>query len=590
MRKAFALALLAAASFVVATDAQQAGHNTPVLPGRPAVDGDPQAHLKTDLLQQGQVENTGVVSTRDWTNMIWAYNDYRAVDISDSSAPGGSEISLNRPGVIQRFFAWLTGRPVTQPPVAHARAAAEASVGLSFSYDGGQTFSGALLKPIENLDAMTDPRFAAAPCGKAYLILLAFTRNGRSVIAVVTYEDVATPSGDSWQNRGYTIVDDGNNSPGTFHDKPWIIVDPVRPGRANDPCAHNIYVGWARFNGEGQATKLNFARSSNGGRTWSKQFIQSPHKTVQGVVIDVDKRPGTPSSGGGGTIYYGFRSFRTPNSNDPPTMFVTTSRDFGGSFGATRTINTSPTFPFDQPSIGTDFDATGATLAFRTNAFLTIQSVPIASNRSRLFAAWAERRFGCGAANQNGDPKIVYAWSDNDGQTWMPRQVLDCGSRDGNNPPAPGLGFLPQARPAGGQFQVHFTSGGGRFGAVYHETREPLTQVGTQAFITRGTPTPPADRGNHIDARFVLINPGTLSTPPTFAGTNQVSRYPIKFQADLLDGEQLGDIFEVAPGVAAINDRSTGADASNRYDPIFRRLSRRDPGRSRSFPYVSVEA
>ena len=95
------------------------------------------------------------------------------------------------------------------------------------------------------------------------------------MIAVVKYEDLALPTGDSWQNQGYTILDQGNNSPGAFHDKPWIIVDPVH-SKTNDPCAHNIYVGWARFNGEGQAVKLNFARSSNGGQTWAKQFIASP--------------------------------------------------------------------------------------------------------------------------------------------------------------------------------------------------------------------------------------------------------------------------------------------------------------------------
>ena len=175
MRPAFALALFAAACCVVVTDAQQAGHNTPVLPGRPANDGDPQAHLKSDLLEQGQVEASGVVSTRDPSNMIWAFNDYRAVDIAESSVPGGSELSENRPRGLQRFFAWATGRLPKQAPPVRVRAAAEASVGLSFSYDGGQTFTGALLKPIEGLAAMTDPRFAAAPCGKAYLVVLAFT-------------------------------------------------------------------------------------------------------------------------------------------------------------------------------------------------------------------------------------------------------------------------------------------------------------------------------------------------------------------------------------------------------------------------------
>ena len=91
---------------------------------------------------------------------------------------------------------------------------------------------------------------------------------------------------------------------------------------------------------------------------------------------------------------------------------------------------------------------------------------------------------------------------------------------------------------------------------MYHESREPLTDIQGTPFITRG-PTTSTDRGNRIDARFALINPGTPSTAPGLAGTNQVSRYPVQFQADLDDGEQLEDIFEVASGVKAINDRST---------------------------------
>src|SRR5688572_5283936 len=105
MRKAFAIAVLLAASLAAVTNAQQAGHNTPVLPGRPANDNDPQAHLKSDLLQQGQVETSGVVSTRDPSNMIWAFNDYRAVDVADSETPGGSQIGMNRVSPLQRFFA-----------------------------------------------------------------------------------------------------------------------------------------------------------------------------------------------------------------------------------------------------------------------------------------------------------------------------------------------------------------------------------------------------------------------------------------------------------------------------------------------------
>jgi hypothetical protein len=561
MRKALALAILAAVSLVVGTDAQQAGHNTPVLPGRPLDDLDPQGHLKTDLLQQGQVESSGVVSSRDWSNIIWSFNDYRAVDISDSGTPGGSEIAENRATRPQRF-AWAGGRPAqTRRPTRSWAAASSASIGLAFSYDGGNTFTGALLAPIENLEAMSDPRWAAAPCGVAYLATIAYNPGGRSIIAVIKYVDLATPAGDSWKNMGYTIVDDNTNSPTAFHDLPFIIADPARGGNP-DPCAHNVYVGWARFGGDNQPVRLNFARSTNGGLTWVRRTIQSPHKTVQGVVIDVDKRPGTPPDGGG-RIYYGFRSFTSPINPQSPKMFVAESKDFGNSFSTTVAINTTRIYPFDQPSISTTFDPSGTSLAFRSNAFLTLHSVRV-GNFNRLFGAWAERSVmpqnppttgSCPAIpDPNGEPRIFYTYSDDHGRTWKPRKALDCGQRDLPGTERPGLGLLPEFRPAGGQFQPFFASGGGKFGMLYYESRNPLTLVNGSLFIT--------GRGNHIDARFALIDPGGahIKNPPKLAGTNQVSRYPIAFQADLDDGEQLGDIFKVVPGnpgVPAISNRDT---------------------------------
>ncbi len=79
---------------------------------------------------------------------------------------------------------------------------------MSRSYDGGLTWSGAFLpgapfdqspaslaSPVYGLQAATDPVLAPGPCGKFYVVFMAFTRGDESKLVVARYQDLNNPRG-----------------------------------------------------------------------------------------------------------------------------------------------------------------------------------------------------------------------------------------------------------------------------------------------------------------------------------------------------------------------------------------------------------
>jgi hypothetical protein len=552
MNRVFLVAIAAAACLHITIGAQQGGLNTPVLPGLPADPADTLAQYKSDILEQRQVEADILTSTRNHLHLLSFFNDYRAVNIADDAGQAGVFASRGLKGVVDRVVAWITGRkPGTGALPAHS-AAAEARVGLSRSYDGGLTWHGGLLPKIDNLDAMTDPRAAAAPCGIGYAAFVAFTRGGASKVVVWRFQDQNNlDGGDSWVSQGYSIVATGNNATnGQFHDLPSIAVDPVR-SPTGDPCAHRVYLGWAQFNGFAGASTLNFARTTAGDGpwtpVWSKSSIKTSSRVNQGVALAVDPRPGLPTSlRGGGTLYYVWREFQS--TDNPNGVWITSSKDFGATFLKKHIQVTAggPMYPFDQSTISTaDAGFNPELLAFRSNALPTVRVAPRPQGDAAVYIAWQERVtvFGCptdpacGLPDPVGEPRIVLTRSFDGGLTWTDhlggtakRRAVDFGDRD-TNPPAPGFGYLPQSRPSGGQVMPHLSYGGGRLGLLYFESRGPLT----------GTATLLAGINRQLDARYALLNPASGA----MLGTMQVSRYPVKQGANLLDGEQETDIAEI---------------------------------------------
>ena len=96
-----------------------------------------------------------------------------------------------------------------------------------------------------------------------------------------------------------TIVSRGTPSPifvGHFEDKVELEAD---DGVAS-PYAGNVYVCWARFTGSGRNNFVEFARSTDGGRTWSRQKLSEGIHGVQGCDIAVTRT---------GTVFVTWRQY-----------------------------------------------------------------------------------------------------------------------------------------------------------------------------------------------------------------------------------------------------------------------------------------
>ena len=405
MKRSVLLMLLVALAIGQQGYAQQASQNINVLPvylneeDDPLLPLDVDAYLKGDLYLQRQVEPTIVESTRNPDHLLAFFVDYRSVDIPHDIGLGQSENVAEKRGLFRTLIAKLFGRSETRAELPAQAAAAEAWIGGGESYNGGSTWSGFMvpgafwdpapasaLTPIYGLEAATDPVAAPAPCGAAYVGLIGFTRGGESKMVVARYRDLNNlEGGATWVYDGMSVVETGNNADqGHFIDKPFILVDPERQG-AGGVCAHNVYITYSTFNGlakDGKfQSKVNFAHlfddgtslesSTYSGPTFNNQDFdtQTIHKTYkqnQGTWMAVDTRPGTPSSGGGGTVYVFWRHFF-----DPDAILMRRTTNFGQGFTGNPEVITGDLnlATFDQLGIST---ASGPQwLSFRSNGFPT---------------------------------------------------------------------------------------------------------------------------------------------------------------------------------------------------------------------------
>ena len=579
------VALSISTSLSLITYAQSAGPNVNVLPiVLPPTNATAAqvtaAALVGDLYLQRQLEPTIAVSTRNPSHLLAFFNDYRAVDIQ--ADPGLGEVN---PGTItlawryvQKFFARLIGKP--SPPKgkaelpALAAAQGEAWIGGSRSYDGGRTWSGMFLpggpfdntipsqaSPVYGLTTGTDPVLAAGPCGRFYVGFLAFNRGGASTMAVAIYEDGNDEhGGDTIRYIGTKVLESANNAQfGYFLDKPAIAVDMHRGASAG--CGHNVYVSYTTFNGQskdGKAqTKITVARSTNSGQTFSVTKLNQPYQQGQGTALAVDPRPGTPQSGGGGTLYIAFRHF-----HDPDTILVHKSTNFGQTFSG-QPVNIlaghtpSTLQKYDAPTIGTAETTNPEFFSFRSLAFPSIAvAVNPVNNAANIVVAFAER-VGIDPLNSAtfrrpsaaGSPRIVVMQS-TDGNNWKDingtnnsRLAVDVGDRDIPNvsAPAPGYGFLPQHRPSGPQIQPYLSFGAGKLMMLYYESRGFMSrELISPADFALG-PNFATGFDRLYDARAALLNPSTGALLND-GSTAQVSRYTLKTSADWSGGETLDDV------------------------------------------------
>src|SRR5688572_25232342 len=337
MRRGFLFAIAFAVLLHAVPTAQQATTNINVLPAH--VDpADPSAFLKGDLFMQRQVEPAMAVSTRNPDHLMVFYNDYRAVDIGNDFGVGEQVASRS---ILARLLARVFRLP--RPERTRTRAAAEAFVGYSVSYDRGVTWSGGLIpgspkdlsaaslaSPIRGVEAATDPVVASAPCGYIYVAYVGFTRGpgGKSYLAVSRYQDRNnTENGDDIQYLDTRVLASANNDNptlDTFVDKPAIGIDIDGPGSTSDACHHHAYVAYTVFDGPetsaGFKSRIMVARSPDSGQSWLAPVnVSGPFTQNQGAAVAV-KATDDP-----GHIYVAWRQFK-PGAD---AIVLAKSHDFG---------------------------------------------------------------------------------------------------------------------------------------------------------------------------------------------------------------------------------------------------------------------
>lgn len=607
MTRLILTALIALLTIVTPALAQQAGTNVNVLPVVPASSGDPDWYLKGDGYLQRQVEPTIAASTVNPDHLLAFFNDYRAVDTPTGDIGlGEGEITSAALKLAQILLPPDLGFSLPDGELVPPMNAAEAWIGGSRSYDGGYTWSGFYLPgapanfytasdpptfstqaPVYGLDASTDPVLAAGPCGTFYLTFVAFTRGGESKLAVARYRDTNDlEGGDTIVYEGMTVVESGNNAEyGYFLDKPDIEVDLLRPSGA-DQCGHQIYVTYSTFNGltkdQKVQTKMSFARSIDGGLTFSTTKINKNFGQNQGSAIAVDPRPGTPKTTGGGTVYVFWRHFF-----DPDAIIWTRSLDYGSRWSSPAILTNSPALaPFDQPTISLGSAPLGGAsavnpgfpeLGFRSNGFPTAAVAPHSYNEATdtwdatVFVAWQERVgavLGGPSFKQpltGGSPRIVMMRADADSPSWTGfdaltgnasgRQAIDLFDRDEPldpnfvNPPDAVIPAGKYDRPAGPQVQPKLSFGGGRLMLTFYESRGRIAEYGTSGEFIESNPLE-VDQTPYnfitgydriMDFRTALLDPVSGKR----LSSAQVSRYPIRFGANLYDGQDLSDIAAV---------------------------------------------
>jgi hypothetical protein len=121
---------------------------------------------------------------------------------------------------------------------------------------------------------------------------------------------------------------------GQFTDKPMMEVD-----RTASQYNGNVYVCWSRFTGGGGRTQIFFSRSTDGGRTFSNDLSLSSGKDVQGCDIAVE---------GDGDVYVIWGTRDTTSATDVEGVGFARSSNGGSTFSKAAHVGAFKRyFPFD---------------------------------------------------------------------------------------------------------------------------------------------------------------------------------------------------------------------------------------------------
>jgi hypothetical protein len=271
--------------------------------------------------------------------------------------------------------------------------------GYYWSEDGGKTWGNGLMgyPDIDNsilgiYDAISDPVVAFDGQGNAYYSGLAYKSTSELVPDFPRpwianngiYMAKSTDGG-----KTYSQVNFVAQSPTgmVFHDKQWFTIDPDNG---------NIYVTWTRF--QGVQGKVVFARSTDGGLTWSR-----PIDISRSFEIPRQTQGSLPVVGPDGTVYVMWVDFAESS------LKFSASNDYGA------------TWPIFGESIK-DITPTPSNLEDNEYRTPTIPSMSIdrssGNTSGNLYITWQDYR--------NGNSDVMLIMSEDGGRSWSePLMVND---------------------------------------------------------------------------------------------------------------------------------------------------------------------
>jgi hypothetical protein len=185
-----------------------------------------------------------------------------------------------------------------------------------------------------------DPMAAFDSDGNLFVGGISFNRagaiNGDVYVATYGTTSFGPLPVDYLRTRVVGVGTPSRNFQGVFQDKPMLEVDRT----ANADTNGNVYVCWSRFTGFGQ-NKLFFSRSEDVGQTFSRPISISRTnqiKSIQGCDIAIEED---------GDVYVTFRTFA--GGNKPTGLAFARSIDGGESFSRAELIRPiTPYNPFDR--------------------------------------------------------------------------------------------------------------------------------------------------------------------------------------------------------------------------------------------------
>lgn len=297
---------------------------------------------------------------------------------------------------------------------------------FSTSTDGGQTFTSGFFPGVGGIPvSFGDPSIDVDRHGNFFFAQLGSDLAGNGALTVNSSSD-----GLHWNDAVVAAIDDGS-------DKEWLAVGPDPFTKDQD----NVYVTWTSFQRTGQ--KLGFAKSTDGGVTWTSSFIFAPMRDPDPTHPQNAVQFSNPVVDSfTGRLYVPFARF----SNSDTDFIQMLISDDGGSTFRFATFNASgapdPTLlPIVQPGeltecgatrvsptrfalnlrltlhAGTDVGGSLTGLRRFVNATRLVAQPAVAARNGVVYLAWNTSTspfFG----DPNGNSNIMFVRSDDGGSTW----------------------------------------------------------------------------------------------------------------------------------------------------------------------------